>query len=508
MKPLVSAVTLMVSAFAGASAARADALLNVVPRTEAEIAKIGAVTKPAGDFTSAEPFEARPGGAATSDKALNGDAFSNFSATLSFGRELDFKVGNGLFRKTWVSAPSSTLASDGLGPLYNARACQHCHLKDGRGHPPAPGGEDAVSFALKIAVPGDPEALKEELKAFADYHATMPHPDYGSQIQDFAVQGLKAEGRVKIRYEEVPVALSDGESASLRRPSYEIENPAYGTPGPEAMLSPRVAPQMIGLGLLEAVPEADILALADPDDADGDGISGKPQMVWSPEQNKVMLGRFGLKAGAPTILHQSAGAFSTDIGISSPLHPEGWGDCTEAETECRAAPHGGDARDDGFEINGESLDLVAFYSRNLAVPARRDVEDAEVLRGKQVFYETGCTSCHHPKFVTHRLEDQPEQSFQLIWPYTDLLLHDMGPDLADGFEEGRATGSEWRTPPLWGVGLTELVNGHDNLLHDGRARGVLEAILWHGGEAAAAREAVTTMPKEDRAALVKFVESL
>ncbi|MEO1531411.1 MAG: di-heme oxidoredictase family protein, partial [Pseudomonadota bacterium] len=210
-----------------------------------------------------------------------------------------------------------------------------------------------------------------------------------------------------------------------------------------------------------------------------------------------------LKAGAPTVRAQSAGAFAGDMGISNPLKPEGWGECTEAQAACRTAPHGGNP-----EIEDAALDLVVFYSRNLAVPARRDLNDQVVLAGKRVFHETGCASCHVPKFVTHRLECQPEQSFQLIWPYTDLLLHDMGEGLADNRPEGMATGREWRTPPLWGIGLTQAVSGHTYFLHDGRARSLLEAILWHGGEAQAARDRVVEMQPADRAALIRFLESL
>lgn len=485
-----------------------QAYLHIVPRTDAERARIEAVTRPTEDFSKPEPFEARPAGAATSTKRLNADAFSHFSPSLPFARELDFNVGNGLFRKLWVSAPSSTLASDGLGPLFNSRACQHCHLKDGRGHPPTGVGASAESFAMKISVPAERAALRAELAGYMDYTPTAPHPVYGGQLQDRGIQGQAAEGRVEIRYEEVEVPLSGGEVAHLRRPTYTIADPGYGPLGEETNLSPRVAPQMIGLGLLEAIPEADILAGADPDDADGDGISGKPQIAWSTEWGAARVGRFGHKAGKATIHEQAAAAFAADMGISSSLHPEGWGDCTAMETACREARHGGDERDGGMEIGEEGLEMVTFYSRNLAVPARRDPDAPEVLRGKRIFYEIGCTACHRPKFVTNRLVDQPAQSFQLIWPYTDLLLHDMGEGLADGYPEGRATGSEWRTAPLWGIGLTQMVNGHDNFLHDGRARGLLEAVLWHGGEAKAARDAVTTMPKADRAALIRFLESL
>ncbi|MEM7547194.1 MAG: di-heme oxidoredictase family protein [Pseudomonadota bacterium] len=485
-----------------------DPHLNIVKRTADEAARIEAIVSPPSDFSQPEAFEALPGGAATSKKSANRDAFSQPSANLSFARELDFKVGNGLFKKLWVSAPSSTLASDGLGPLYNARSCQRCHLKDGRGHPPEGPDDRAVSIALKIAVPATREQLRAELAAYEDYAATAPHPDYGSQMQDFAIQGHVAEGRFAVSYEAFDVALSEGETATLRRPTYAIADPAYGPVGKDVMLSPRVAPQMIGLGLLEAVPAKDILAYADPDDADGDGISGKAQVVWSAEYGKPMLGRFGVKAGAPTIRAQTAGAFHADIGLSTSLHPDGWADCTASQTRCVAARHGGDDRDQGLEVGDKALDLVAFYSRNLAVPQRRNLDDPRALRGKAVFHDAGCAACHRPKFVTHRMTDRPEQSFQLIWPYTDLLLHDMGDGLADGFADGRATGREWRTPPLWGIGLTKTVNGHEYFLHDGRARGLLEAVLWHGGEAQASRDRVVEMPKADRDALLLFLRSL
>jgi CxxC motif-containing protein (DUF1111 family) len=209
------------------------------------------------------------------------------------------------------------------------------------------------------------------------------------------------------------------------------------------------------------------------------------------------------------VKEQSAGAFAGDMGLSSPLHPEPWGDCTQAQDGCRAAPHGQEPGSrDGLEVDAESLDLVTFYSRNLGVPERRRVEDPQVLAGKRVFHSLRCAACHVPKHVTHRLEGQPEQSFQLIWPYTDLLLHDMGPGLADGRPEGRASGTEWKTPPLWGIGLTAQVSGHTQFLHDGRARSLTEAILWHGGEAQGARDGFVALSAEDRAAILAFLESL
>ncbi|MEM9814560.1 MAG: di-heme oxidoredictase family protein, partial [Pseudomonadota bacterium] len=424
---------------------------------------------------------------------------------LSLAEGLDFHVGNGLFRRLWVSSPASTIASDGLGPLYNARSCQRCHLNYGRGHPPAGPDDNSISMFLRVSIPAPDGAGIAEI---SDYIATLPEPTYGTQLQDLSLAGHAAEYRLSITYEEIEVPLAGGEVASLRRPTYSAENLGYGPLHPDAMLSPRVAPQMIGLGLLEAIPTADILAWADPDDLDGDGISGRPQIVWSDLYDAPMLGRFGLKAGHATLMEQNADAFAGDIGISNPLFPDPWGRCTEVQSACITAIHGDDPEQDGFEVSQVGLDLVTFYTANLGVPARRDVDDPEVLRGRDVFYETNCTACHRPNFVTHRLEGDPAQSFQLIWPYTDLLLHDMGEGLADNRPEARATGREWRTPPLWGIGMTETVSGHTYFLHDGRARNLLEAILWHGGEAQAQRDAVVAMSPEDRAALIRFLESL
>ena len=481
-----------------------DRHLTVIPRTAAEVARIAKVLAPPVDFSKPEPFEAKPAGAATVRARTNADAFSDSSGNMSFARQSDFKLGNGLFTKTWVPAPSSTRASDGLGPLYNASGCQNCHLKDGRGHPPDGPDASRLSMFLRLSIPGG--AAPAEIEG---YLATMPEPVYGGQLQDLASEGHPAEGKMQIAYAELPVTLADGTVVSLRQPTYSVSDLGYGPMDPAVMLSPRVAPQMIGLGLLEAIPAADILARQDPGDADGDGISGRAQIVLSVEYGVPMLGRFGLKGGAPTVKEQSAGAFSGDMGLSTPLHPDPWGDCSAAESACRSAPDGQepDARD-GLEVDRQSLDLVTFYARNLGVPERRDLADPTVLRGKEVFYDTGCAACHSPKFVTNRLKDQPEQSFQLIWPYTDLLLHDMGPGLADNRPEGRASGSEWKTPPLWGIGLTAQVSGRSEFLHDGRARNLLEAILWHGGEAQAARDRVVTLPTVDRDAIIAFLGSL
>ena len=481
-----------------------DRQLSILPTDADTRAALVASLLPLTDPDRLAEAETLPGGTATVPFTTKDDVFSQPSAGLTEDRLHSFNRGNGLFRKLWIAAPSEIPASDGLGPVYNARSCQACHLKDGRGHAPEGPTDDRISMVLRLSRPGGdaPEGI-------ADWIATQPDPIYGGQLQDFAAPGLMAEGKLEITYTETPVTLADGTIVSLRAPSYALADPAYGPPADDLPLSPRVAPQMIGLGLLEAIPAADILALADPDDGNHDGISGRPQIVPSVAYGVPMLGRFGLKAGAPTIRDQTAAALSMDMGLSNPLFPDPWGDCTDRQTACRTAPHGQDPGiRDGLEVDAERLDMLTFYARNLGVPARRGADDATVLQGKAIFTTTGCAGCHQPSFVTVSLTDQPEQSAQAIWPYTDLLLHDMGPGLADNRPEGRATGSEWKTPPLWGIGLSPQVSGHSEYLHDGRARSLLEAVLWHGGEAQSARDAVAAMTTEDREALLAFLGSL
>lgn len=473
--------------------------------TEKDVARVRKVTKPTVNFTKAESFEAMSGGAATSLASVNQDSFSQFSANLAFSEEEDFKLGNALFRKLWVSSPSSTQASDGLGPLFNARACQSCHLKDGRGRPPE-GRPDATSMFFRLARAPQTEAERQAVESFSV--PNFPDPVYGGQLQDLAVPGLAAEGKMKIAYEESQVTLAGGETVSLRKPTYAVADLAYGALGETTTLSPRVTPAMIGLGLVQAIHEADILAHADPDDADGDGISGKAARVRDQKTGEVLLGRFGWKAQNASIRTQSADAFAGDIGISTPDVPLSHGDCTSAQTDCLKMPDGVQERLGDTEAPDPVLDLVTFYSENLAVPARRKASFPETLKGKKIFYETGCISCHTPKFVTRRDAGNKAHAFQLIWPYSDFLLHDMGEGLADGQQVGVATGSEWRTPPLWGIGLTRTVSGHTFFLHDGRARNLTEAVLWHGGEAETARNRFAGLAKADRDALLSFLESL
>ncbi|QXG25562.1 di-heme oxidoredictase family protein [Pseudomonas viridiflava] len=450
-------------------------------------------------FTHAEPGEALSGGSATVKKN-DQNAFSLPSANLSPVRRLDFSVGNSFFRSPWVIAPSTTTARDGLGPLFNTNACQNCHIKDGRGHPPEAGDTNAVSMLVRLSIPDDP--------AFADLiqrNGVLPEPNYGGQLQDMANPGVTPEGKVRVEYDALTVKFRDGTAVELRQPTLRITQLGYGPMHPETHVSARIAPPMIGLGLLEAIADEAVLANADPDDKNGDGISGRANWVWDDAQQKVVMGRFGWKAGQPNLNQQNVHAFSGDMGLTTSLRR--FDDCTPAQTDCLAAPNG-NGPDGEPEVSDNILLLVEFYTRNLGVPARRNVDDPQVLTGKNLFFQAGCQQCHVPSFKTRADAAEPELANQEIRPYTDLLLHDMGDGLADNRTEFQATGREWRTPPLWGLGLTAAVNGHTQMLHDGRARNALEAILWHGGEAQAAQRQVLAFNAEQREALLAFLNSL
>ncbi|QBF28320.1 c-type cytochrome [Pseudomonas tructae] len=450
-------------------------------------------------FTQAEPGEALAGGKATVNKH-DQNAYSMPSANLAPSRRLDFSVGNSFFRNPWVIAPSTTTARDGLGPLFNTNACQNCHIKDGRGHPPGPNATNAVSMLVRLSIPNQPQYAKviEQL-------GIVPEPVYGGQLQDMAVPGVAPEGKVRVEYEPQQVTFKDGTAVELRKPRLRITQLGYGAMHPDTRFSARIAPPMIGLGLLEAIPEAAILANADPQDRNGDGIRGRANQVWDDAQGKTVLGRFGWKAGQPNLNQQNVHAFSGDMGLTTGLRP--MDDCTQAQTDCLNAPNGNGANGEQ-EVSDNILRLVLFYTRNLAVPMRKDVDSTQVLAGKNLFHQAGCQSCHTPQFTTASDAAEPELANQLIRPYSDLLLHDMGPGLADNRSEFAASGQDWRTPPLWGIGLNETVSGHTQFLHDGRARNLLEAVLWHGGEAEAAKQHVLTFNAEQRAALLAFLNSL
>lgn len=441
-----------------------------------------------GQRAAAEFLDPNSGGATTvHDSSRN--AYSLPAANLDVAGRGEFFIGNAFFNSPWVVAPASAAARDGLGPLFNARSCDACHANDGRGRPPEH-GERPLSLVMQFATP----TPGENNEPGAD-------PRYGVNFNPFAIGGVPAEGTVRIDHREVHGEFADGEQYTLLAPEYVFEELAYGELAPETQFSPRVAPSVFGSGLLEAIAQAPILERSDPDDADGDGISGRPNRVWDHVQRRVVIGRFGWKANQPDIEHQTAAAFSAEIGMTSTFRPDA--NCTQVQPECARAPDGGKP-----EISDEIFARIVRYQRLLAVPARRNVDSDEVRRGAVLFADSGCAACHRATFVTAKDAHEPALRAQTIHPYTDLLLHDMGPALADGRSDFAATGSEWRTPALWGVGLQQKVSGHTRFLHDGRARNVSEAILWHGGEAERAKEAFRGMPKADRDALLAFLESL
>lgn len=430
----------------------------------------------------AETGEELSGGATTVfDRGHN--AFGRALANLAPGRWAPMREGKALFVKDWAAREQGA-----AGPLANAVSCTSCHFKDGRGHPPQELGAEAP-LLVRLSVPAP------------DASGDAPDPVYGWQLNDRAVSGVPAEGKVEVAWSEVEGRYPDGTVYALRRPSHRVTGLAYGPLHSQIRTSPRVPAPVFGLGLIEAVPEEAILALADPDDANGDGISGRPNRVWSARAGRSVLGRFGWKASQPTVEQQIARAYSEDLGLTSPLYPEGT--CTLRQEECRAIPASGKP-----ELSEHQLKRTALYIRLLAVPARRDWTDPAVLRGKALFAQTGCAACHRPAFTTGEVPDLPELAGQTLRPYTDLLLHDMGDGLADGRPDGEATGREWRTPPLWGLGLLEAVNRQVRLLHDGRARSLEEAILWHGGEAASSRDRFKELAPVEREALIRFLRSL
>lgn len=435
---------------------------------------------------------------ADSDEELSGgdntsfnfsaEAFGFAAPNLEFDDRVTFGLGNSLFNQSWVTAPASTTARDGLGPFFNSRSCSGCHFKDGRGRPPLMTGELSHGLLLRLNINGTDE------NGFP-----LGDPTYGNQFQDNSILSVEKEGVFAVTYQSITETYDDGTQIQLQKPTYSFPELTYGAMAGNTKISPRVATQMIGLGLLDALDESTLVALQDISDANGDGISGKANYVYDIENNSVKIGRFGWKANQPTIKQQVAAAFSGDLGITSTLFSD---ENCPSPVNCDDFPNGGTP-----EIPDENLDAVAFYSSTLAVPARRDVDDQDVLEGKQLFEAMQCASCHIPKLQTG-FSPIADLSNQTIRPYTDLLLHDMGKALADNAPEFLANGQEWRTPPLWGIGLIETVNNHTNLLHDGRARTIEEAILWHGGEAETAKQNFKALSSTQRTQVLLFLNSL
>ena len=459
--------------------------------TLASLAALGseAGVLPLREMLLAIPVTERLGGDGTRPVA-NGDAFTFQTPNSPKRHQRPFSFGNRLFNTNWVEAPGSVKSFDGLGPMFNRVSCSGCHTKDGRGRPPENNRGPMDSMLLRISIPGKDAKV-----------GVVPHSVYGDQISERAILHVEPEGRAEISYTERPGTYGDGEKFSLRQPRYAITDLKYGDLGKDVMVSPRVAPAMVGLGLLQSVPDETLLALADPDDADGDGISGRANEVWDALAGKKSLGRFGWKANQPNLRQQNAGAAVGDIGIATSMAEAQ--NCTPAQFDCVKAINGG-----APEMSDEFLDKLTLYTMTIAVPAQRNANDPVVKQGEELFRAMGCASCHMPTLQTKSVEHFSELENQTFHPFTDLLLHDMGEGLADNRPDFEATGREWRTPPLWGLGLIPVVNKHDFLLHDGRARGAAEAILWHGGEAEAAREAFRNAAKPERDALIAFLNSL
>lgn len=460
--------------------------------------------------TDADPAAEKAGGE-TTVFATGKNAFSFPAANLDDAERTRFVIGNSFFKRNWVQAPASTTARDGLGPHFIARSCGGCHALDGRGEPPQIRNRindtQPVHLLLRLSIPGKPDPRV----------GVVPEPVYGDQFNNAAITGVKPEGEVVIRETLVRGRFADGTPYTLRKPHYAFRKLGYGPMHAQVMVSPRIAPQIIGMGLLEAIPESDILANQQAQAAMPGPIKGMPNRAWDAISRQFAIGRFGWKANVTSVAHQTGGAFLGDMGITSSAFPREL--CTPAQKDCLGAPSGGgkgtaraaDAAQ-APEVEDKTFDNVVFYTATVAVPARRNVRDPQVLAGQKLFAQAQCAVCHRPTYVTGagpfpRLTSKA-LSGQTIHPYTDLLLHDMGDGLADGRPDFLANGRQWRTPPLWGVGLVKDVNGHQRLLHDGRADGVLEAILWHDGEARASRDAVLKFSEAERAALVKFVESL
>ena len=396
-------------------------------------------------------------------------SFAQAARNLNHEELLTFLRGKRLFDRDLAHEDTSL-----LGPRYDATSCVACHPRDGSAAP------HATTPGLTVLVgTGD-----------------RPDPQYGAQLQRRAVAPLAPEGRISLSWSPSLGTLPDGTAYELVDPSASVHDALLGALDPNAPRL-RVAPRLVALGLLEAVPAEEIVAWEDADDADGDGISGRARFEPAGEGGTLELARFGWKASVATLRQQVALAFLRDLGVTTDLLPE-----NDETPGAPLSPQGPP------ELTAGELDDVTDYVATLGVPMRLDVDQPVVTRGRSVFDELGCAACHRP--TLHTSSDAPRRSARslVLHPYSDLLLHDMGPGLADPAAADPAWSREWRTPPLWGLGRTEAVSGHTRYLHDGRARNLMEAVLWHGGEAAAARDGFAALSASDREALLAFLRSL
>ena len=377
----------------------------------------------------------------------------------------------------------------GRGPTSNGETCIDCHAGNGRGHAPDSAKETLASMVVRLSIPGENE-----------HGGPLPHPNYGDQLQNQGELGRALpEGDAVIAWSEHEERLNDGFAVTLRTPKVGFTNLAFGPLGADIMTSVRIAPAVFGAGLLDAIAENAVLDIARRQQQLG--FNGRPNYVWDTEKQATALGRFGWKANQPSLSQQNASAFLNDMGVTTSMFKRE--NCPDPQTGCRKRPTGMVP-----EQPDRAFNELLFYTRVLGVPARRRVDDPVTLRGEQLFAQAQCAVCHVPEIKTGDYPALPQLGHQVIRPYTDLLLHDMGEGLADGRPDFRAGPRDWRTPPLWGIGLSNKVNGNASLLHDGRARNPTEAILWHGGEAKVSSEAFRGLPASDRAALLAFVESL
>ncbi len=465
-----------------------------------------------------DPQEIKQGGD-TGISVTNSESYSKPSSNLTASRKGDFFIGNAFFKQPWVMAPASTDSRDGLGGLFNVAACQSCHVKDGRGHAPVDGDDDADSLLIRLAMPATSDEERQQLRN--SLIEKIAHPMYGGQLQDRGIQGVPAEARVTVKWADKPITFADGYIETLRAPTFTLANPGYGAFDDDLMVSPRVALPMIGLGLLEQIPDKDIKKQATDNNKNDNTVSGKFNWVMDPQTGKTALGRFGWKAGQTRLITQNQSAFNEDMGLTSNIRPHE--SCAPLQTACLKAITGADEQGNDkppVEVSDEVVKFVEFYTRNLAVPHRRNADSDSVLAGKKRFYDMGCQSCHTPRYeLPKTADDHLEQHGQVIYPYTDLLLHDMGDDLADRTITGKlpskdaqveflANSYEWRTPALWGIGLAQKVDPQATFLHDGRARTLMEAVLWHGGEASQQQKRVLELDKQGRAELNAFLQSL
>ncbi|RBP79022.1 hypothetical protein EBI01_16400 [Marinomonas rhizomae] len=436
------------------------------------------------------------------NKAIASD-YSSPLPGIKIEEKFDFYIGEGVFQKFWVPAPSSTTASDGLGPLFNTRSCNNCHVNNGRGHAPEANvsGVSVPSFLIRLG------------KSYPAYNnktnKIYPHigdKRYGHQLQGQSSPGISPEGDYYLTYSTKIETLKDGTKIELRKPNLHWNTLHYGDFESSTGFSMLVSPALVGMGLLDNIPDKTIISAADPDDKNKDGISGRVSWVFSGKERAI--GRFGYKASATSVSAQNQSAFNTDLGLSTPLNTNPSGDCTEFQHDCMQSPNGNSPHLDHLEVDKQQARLVDLFVSLSSPPAMRNLTSSTFLEGKRLFEDGSCASCHTPKMKTGSHSNFAALNNRTFYPFTDMLLHDMGPELASGFPSFSASPSEWRTAPLWGIGLSEKTSGRVSFLHDGRAQTIEEAILWHGGEAKRSQKYYKNLNKEQRKKLIYFLESL